>query len=67
MKCATPSTSLYLRERGTVEWVKYKDENTSFFQAFNTVKNKRNSVQSLFIVEGEHVFFYHKGKAGILW
>jgi hypothetical protein len=58
--------NIYWRQRGTIKWVKLGDENTSFFHAVATIRNRKNSISCLSNVEGNLVYS-HDAKADLIW
>jgi hypothetical protein len=57
---------IYWKQRATIKWVKFGDENSKFFQAKATIKYRHNYIQMLQDNNGiEHT--EHFSKAVILW
>lgn len=54
------------KQRATIKWVKFGDENTKFFHAHATLKFRRNHVQKFKDNSGNDKFGHSK-KALILW
>lgn len=60
------SKRLYWKQRNTVRWVKFGDENTSFFHTMATIAHKRNFIVSLTKPDGT-ALIDHDQKANLLW
>jgi hypothetical protein len=57
---------VYWKQRGTVKWVRFGDEDTKFFHANATIRQRRNLITSLKDSSGlSHTD--HNSKANILW
>jgi len=56
----------YWKQRNTVRWVKFGDENTHFFHTMATISHKRNFIVSLVNADGI-IFTEHEQKANLLW
>lgn len=56
---------IFWKQRSTVRWVKFGDENSSFFQALATHCHKKNFIVSLSTPEG-FLITGHEQKAGLL-
>ena len=57
---------IYWKQRATIKWVKFGDENSKFFQAKATIKFRHNYIQCLYNDQGVEMIEYHE-KAAILW
>jgi hypothetical protein len=60
------SKRIYWKQRSTVRWVKFGDENSKLFQAMATHSFRKNYISSLQLEDGSSVSD-HKLKAGLLW
>ena len=60
------SKRIYWKQRNTVRWVKFGDENSSFFHTMATIAHKRNFIFSLTKHDGT-VVTEHEQKANLLW
>lgn len=61
-----PDENIYWKQRATIRWVKFGDENTDFFQAKATIKYRNNHIKTLLdenLVEHNE----HQAKAAVLW
>jgi hypothetical protein len=57
---------MYWKQRSTIRWVKFGDENTKLFQAIATQKFRRNYINQLQLQDGS-VAMEHEHKAAVLW
>jgi hypothetical protein len=57
---------IYWQQRGTINWVKFGDECTTFFHANASIRLRRNTITSLKDANG-HDIFEHEAKASLLW
>lgn len=57
---------LYWKQRSTIRWLKFGDENSSPFQAMATISFRRNYIASLLLQDGTTITD-HSLKAGSLW
>jgi hypothetical protein len=60
------SKRVYWKQRSTLRWVKFGDENTKLFHSIATHNFRRNYITSLQSTDGTHVTD-HEHKAAILW
>jgi hypothetical protein len=60
------SKRVYWKQRSTIRWVKFGDENTKLFHSIATHKFKRNYITSLQLTDGSLVTD-HDQKAALLW
>lgn len=60
------SKCVYWKQRNTIRWVKFGDENNHFFHSIATISHKRNFIVSLSLPDGTSVIDHDK-KANILW
>jgi hypothetical protein len=56
----------YWKQRGTIKWVRFGNECTSFFNASATIKHKRNATTSL-TYSFRSILTSHEDKASVLW
>jgi hypothetical protein len=56
----------YWKQRNTIRWVKFGDENTQFFHSLATITHKRNFIVSLTNGEGD-LITDHVKKANLIW
>jgi hypothetical protein len=56
---------IYWRQRSTIRWAKFGDENTKVFQSLATISFRQNAISSLLDADGQPVHV-HSLKAGIL-
>jgi hypothetical protein len=57
---------VYWKQRSTIRWVKFGDENTKLFHAIATQKHRKNFVSQLQLLDGS-MAFEHDHKAAVLW
>lgn len=57
---------IYWKQRSTIRWVTFGDENTSVFQAYASQQFKKNQISQLRLEDGT-IIQDHNLKAAILW
>ena len=57
---------IYWKQRDTIKWVKFGDEDTKFFHANVTISHRKNLITSLVDATGQEVHDHHL-KVSILW
>jgi hypothetical protein len=57
---------IFWRQRYTVRWTKFSDENTNFFHAATTERYRINTIMSL-QNEDDNLITDHNAKAGMIW
>lgn len=60
------SKRVYWKQRNTVRWVKFRDENSHFFHSMATMAHKKNFVVSLTQDDG-NLITNHEQKANLIW
>jgi exonuclease III len=66
LQCLLHQQKLYWKQRGTINWVKFGDECTSFFHANASMRHRGNNITSLRKDSGQEVF-QHEAKAELIW
>jgi len=57
---------IYWKQRGTIKWVRFRDECTRFFHANASIRLMQNFIMSLNDENGQAIFS-HEGKADLIW
>lgn len=57
---------IYWKQRSTIRWISFGDENTGVFQAYATQKYRRNHISQLKL-EDDTVISEHSLKVATLW